>query len=190
MTRTPPPTVPATTAPPTTAPAEFPRPLPVERLPHEGRRLRLEADAAERAALAERFGLDGLEFLRAEVHAKPFANGDLVRLTGRLEARVAQTCGVTLAPLVSDLDGDFEMTFTFAPAEPEGLEIELDAEGEDPPEPIVDGTIDIGEVVAERLALLIDPFPRAPGAEFQAPRTEDAATLSPFAALAALRKGK
>lgn len=169
---------------------EFPRPMPVERLPNEGRRLRIEADAAECAALAERFDIEGLEFLRAEVHAKPFAHGDLVRLTGHLAAKVRQTCGVTLAPVDSDLDGDFEMTFTFAPEEPEGQEIELDAEGEDPPEAIIDGVIDIGEVVAEQLALLIDPFPRAPGAEFQAPEDTEAGALSPFAALAALKKGK
>lgn len=173
-----------------TAPVEFSRPTAVERLPNEGRHLRVEADTAECAALAVRFDLEGLEFLRAELHAKPFAHGELVRLTGRLEARVTQTCGVTLVPVVSDVGGDFEMTFTFTPKEPEGLEIELDAEGEDPAEPIVDGHIDIGEVVAEQLALLIDPFPRAPGAEFQPPVDENAAALSPFAALAALKKGK
>lgn len=173
-----------------TEPLEFSRPMPVERLPAEGRHLKLEADADERKALAKRFDLDGLDRLTAEVHAKPFAKGELVRLTGRLSAHVTQTCGVTLTPVDSDLEGEFEMTFTFDPQEPEGQEIELDAEAEDPPEPIEGGVVDVGEVVAEQLALLIDPFPRAPGAEFKATDDGDDASTSPFAALAALRKGK
>ena len=37
---------------------------------------------------------------------------------------------------------------------------------DDPDEPIIDGIIDIGEVAAERLGLEINPFPRAPDAEF------------------------
>ncbi|MGC2854223.1 YceD family protein [Novispirillum sp. DQ9] len=174
----------------TESPVEFSRPLPAERLPNEGRHMRLEADEGERAALAKRFDLVALDDLHAEVRAKPFAAGELVRLSGSLNARVTQTCGITLAPVVSDVTGEFDMTFSFAAQEPEGLEIELDAEGEDPPEPIVDGVIDVGEVVAEQLALLIDPFPRAPGAEFTPPAEDDGVALGPFAALAALRKGK
>lgn len=169
---------------------EFPRPLPVERLPNEGRHLMIEADAIERAALAKRFGLDAVEALEAKVHAKPFARGELVRLTGHLTARVTQTCGVTLVPVHSDVTSDFEMVFTFAPPVPDAVEVELDAEAEDPPEPIVEGVIDVGEVVAEQFALAINPFPRAPGAEFQPPPDEDPASASPFAALAALRKRK
>jgi uncharacterized metal-binding protein YceD (DUF177 family) len=168
---------------------EFPRPLPVERLPNEGRHLTIQAEPTECAALAKRFGLDSLDALEAKLLAKPFARGELVRLTGHLTASVTQTCGVTLVPVRSDLAGDFALTFTFAAPEPEAPEIELDAEAEDPPEQILEGIIDVGEIVAEQLALLIDPFPRAPGAEFKAPNEdEDPTTASPFAALAALRK--
>ncbi|MFA7430019.1 MAG: DUF177 domain-containing protein [Rhodospirillaceae bacterium] len=173
----------------TDATPEFSRPLPVERLPNEGRHLTIHAEATECAALAKRFDLNALDVLEAKLHAKPFARGELVRLTGHLTARVTQTCGVTLVPVTSDLAGDFELTFTFEAPEPDAQEIELDAEAEDPPEQILDGVIDVGEVVAEQLALLIDPFARAPGAEFQAlNEDEDPVTASPFAALAALRK--
>ncbi len=56
-----------------------------------------------------------------------------------------------------------------------------------------DGVIDLGEVVAESLALALDPYPRRPGVEFKdveiagpkPPQSNDPA--SPFAALAQLR---
>jgi hypothetical protein len=43
----------------------------------------------------------------------------------------------------------------------------------DAADPIVDDTIDVGEIAAEQLALEIDPFPRAPGAVFDAPTSQD-----------------
>jgi hypothetical protein len=38
----------------------------------------------------------------------------------------------------------------------------------DEPEPLEGDRIDLGEIVAEELALAIDPYPRAPGAELAA----------------------
>ena len=57
---------------------------------------------------------------------------------------------------------------------------------EDPPDPIVDGKVDLGALAAEFLALALDPYPRKPGAEFAAP--EVAEPDSPFAELARLAK--
>ena len=45
--------------------------------------------------------------------------------------------------------------------------------------------IDLGDYVVEHLALEIDPFPRRPGAVFEAP--EPLPETSPFAALKALK---
>ena len=51
--------------------------------------------------------------------------------------------------------------------------------------------IDLGEAVAQTLALAIDPFPRSPDAEevLQEAGLKDETPTGPFAALAALRKG-
>ncbi len=35
--------------------------------------------------------------------------------------------------------------------------------GEDPPDPIIDGKIDLGALAAEFFALGLDPYPRKPG---------------------------
>ena len=43
-------------------------------------------------------------------------------------------------------------------------EIIVVADADDAPEPIEGGIIDLGEAVAQQLALALDPYPRAPGA--------------------------
>lgn len=171
---------------------EFSRPIRIDQLPSKVSRHRLEADPAERAALALRFDLVALESLTAEIEVNPPTRRGLVRLQGRLQARVVQTCVVTLAPLAAVVEAPFSLTFGPAP-EAEDEEIDLVWDGEDPPDPIEDGKIDLGEVAAEHLALALDPFPRAPGASFDAPPGPDegpAPKASPFSALAALQQKK
>ena len=60
-------------------------------------------------------------------------------------------------------------------------------ETDDPPEAIRDGVIDLGAVATEFLLLGLDPYPRKPGAVFDAPPAGDPKS-HPFAALAALKK--
>jgi hypothetical protein len=50
---------------------------------------------------------------------------------------------------------------------------------------VAGGGVDLAAVLTEQLALALDPFPRKPGARFEAPGT--AGELSPFAALARLK---
>ncbi|HIJ61774.1 MAG TPA: DUF177 domain-containing protein [Rhodospirillaceae bacterium] len=162
---------------------EFSRPLSVERIGAAGRSSELSADENECRALAERFGILAVETLSARLTLR--AHGPLVHIEGRLAARVVQACVVTLDPVAAEIDEAFAITF--GPELPEDSdELVIDLDTEDPPEPIIDGKIDLGEVVAEHLALALDPFPRSPGAVFAAP--EDADTAGAFAALAALRK--
>ncbi len=58
---------------------------------------------------------------------------------------------------------------------------------DEPPEPLVDGTVDLGALATEFLILGIDPYPRKAGAQFAPPKVEDAGE-HPFAALEALKK--
>lgn len=184
---------------------EFSRPVPAEPLPAEGRSVHVAADAAEREALAARFGVERLDRLDGTVTLRPLgAKRGVVRveLTGTLEADVVQTCVVTLAPLPATVTESVRLRFS-SDADAEVLadadaavDIDPDAES-DPPEPIVDGLIDVGEVLAEAFGLALDPHPRAPGAELDGPVSagpaedpeggDEAERPSPFAALAALK---
>jgi len=173
-------------------PPEFSRPVPVDQLPSKVSRRSIEAEPGERAALAERLGLVELTALSAKIELEPLARSGFIRVNGRLTARVVQSCVVTLAPLAAVVEEEFELTF--APPEAvldESDEIEVSWGQQDPPDPIVDGCIDIGEVVVEHLALALDPFPRAPGAAFQPPPEEPESPdgrVNPFAVLSSLRQ--
>jgi uncharacterized metal-binding protein YceD (DUF177 family) len=171
-----------------TAP-EFSRPVPVAELKPGPNALAIEANATERAALATRLGLDALKLLQADVVLTSLAGGHTVRLDAKLTAQVEQTCVVTLEPVASTIEGKFQRVFEAAAATPAAREVELDLEGEYP-DPIVGGVIDVGETVAEQLALEIDPFPRASGATFAGFSTgpEREQRQKPFAVLAKLKE--
>lgn len=147
---------------------------------------RLDADAPTRARIARALDLQALDRLEAEVSVAPAVQGFEAR--GTLHAHVTQTCGVTLEPLPAELSTDFAVRFVEAgeaePVEP-GREVVVALEDEDPPDEIEGGVVDLGAYVVEHLALALDPFPRKPGAVFEAP--EQAAEPSPFAALARLK---
>jgi len=174
-----------------TAPVpEFSRRLTVAEVPGRGCEIDLVAGPGECAALAARFAIPEIRALTARVRLRRLAGG-LVRVAGSLAAEVVQSCVVTLCPVVSSVADRFDITFGAAP---EGDEDELDLsfDSADPPEPIVDGTIDVGEVVAEHLALALDPFPRSADAVFTPPEAAAPAeeSASPFAILSRLRKNE
>lgn len=172
---------------------EFSRPVNVERLPDLGRHWTVEATAEEAAALAQRLNVDAVESLKGVLHVKPFAKGDMLKVTGTMTATVRQACVVTLQPLTSQLSEDIDRVFSFSAPKDLPLEVEWTVEDEDLPDPVVDGAIDLGEIVAEQLALSIDPYPRAEGVAFTVPETlggvsaNGPETENPFAALAGLK---
>lgn len=172
-----------------TATPELSRPVNVERLPKGWTRLEVVADDGERRALAERFGIMGVESLVARIGLKPVSGSRMVQLEGRIEAEVSQACVVTLDPVSQHVDEAFSLTYAPPEATEHREDISFSYEEADPPEPIVDGVIDVGEAVAEHLALALDPFPRRADAEFTpVADAEDEARPNPFATLGRLKK--
>ena len=162
---------------------EFSRPLAAESVGTQSVERRIEAGPAERAALAGRFGLLALERLAARLSLRR-DKGDVIRLEGHFLADVVQSCVVSLAPVPAHLEADFETSYSASAVM--AAEEDLDPLGEDAPEPIAAGEIDLGEAVAQQLAVTLDPYPRAPGAALAgATETEP---QSPFAVLSALKK--
>ncbi len=173
---------------------EFSRPLDVARLPPGESALDLVADDDECRALARRLGLVDLADLKAAVRLWPAGGGTSVRIRCHLVARVTQTCVVTLEPVAGRIDTTFERVYgPAADDDEEGGDVFLEPDEQETPEPMHHGRIDLGEAVAEQLALELDPFPRAPGAAFEGFSTakgdgEEAESADgPFAALARLK---
>lgn len=176
---------------------EFSIPLAVADVPQNGTHIPFEANEEERAGLAKRFDLLELSSFKGKVAIKPWRRHGL-SLEGHFTAEVIQACVTTLEPITSRLSQDF--TLHFLPAEminhdaaaAAASEIIVDVQSEDPPEPIENGQIDVGEAVSEQLAVTIDPYPKKPGATFDgvvdAAPEEGGKPANPFAALEKLKK--
>jgi uncharacterized metal-binding protein YceD (DUF177 family) len=159
---------------------ELSRPLTLDHVPAAGQFLLLVASEAERAALAERFGLLALLSLPGELQLRPGPEGRVL-VTGRLMAEVEQACVVTLEPVRQLVDEMVAWRLL-----PDGVE---PSDGDEDPDdlPAEAGAVDMGEALAQQLSLALDPYPRAPGAELPAEAT-DGGAHGPFAALAKLKR--
>ena len=154
----------------------------VTNIPPQGTRTAVEANAEECAALARDFKLPAIHALAGEYRLTSSAKG--IHVTGRVKARIAQTCVVTLDPFESEIDEEVDVDF----AEPSGMPAEPPTEMHEyePPDEIVNGQVDLGALTAEFLVLGLDPYPRKPGVAFDFP-SEDRPE-SPFAALGKLKR--
>ncbi len=172
-------------------PAEFSRIVTIESLADDELVQEIEADAAERAALAARFDLLSLDSLTAVMRLRR-VRGREIRVDGEFAADVVQTCVVTLEPVKSHIADSFSVTFAPAADLGESAELDLSPLAEDLPEPLEGDAIDIGETVAQLLALALDPYPRRQGVRFTSVDypglTPNGPQNGPFAALATLRK--
>lgn len=161
----------------------------------DGTPFRVDASAAERAALAADCGLPGIDALSADLTvAREGTDG--LRVTGSVVARVRQVCVVSLDEFPAEIDEPVDVRF--APeADVEALAAAYAArsssaeegDAEDLPDPIVAGRIDLGALVAEALVLGLDPYPRKPGIAFSepVPQEEEEPAASPFAVLRGLK---
>lgn len=160
--------------------AELERLFPLDRLGARPVEFVVEADEAERAALARRFAIPAVTALRCRFLLRRAAPG-IVDAEGALEARTVQTSVVTLADFPQDVAESFQLRFV-----PAGQESD-DLDPETPDEIPYEGTaLDLGEAAAEQLALALDPYPREPGAAFPEEGSDPAP--HPFGALGRLRK--
>lgn len=140
---------------------EFSRPVNVARIGRLEHRVEIAANAEERAALARRFDLVELAELAATLVLRKRGDG-IVELTGNYRARLAQPCVVTLDPVWATIAEDVRLFYGGTLGHPPADIDPLDDDGW--PDPIEGGVIDVGEAVAQLMALALDPYPRSPGA--------------------------
>jgi uncharacterized metal-binding protein YceD (DUF177 family) len=155
-------------------------PVALEDIPEKGLHVEIDAPESVRSEMVPLAGLRELPRLSATFDLARQGAG--VRVTGQVSARVGQTCVVTLEPIESDLIEPVDLVFR-----PPSAEAPPPKEGEEPPEPLVDGRLDLGTIATEFLLLGINPYPRKAGVEF-APIKADDGSAKPFAALEALKK--
>jgi Large ribosomal RNA subunit accumulation protein YceD len=166
-------------------------PVTVAQIPDTGLHRDIEAAPAVRESMAKLGGLREILSANASLDVTPKGGGRF-HVGGRVRARVGQTCVVTLDPVENDMDEKVDLIFT--PVEQivqmADLADEADEAGveiPDPPEPIVNGVIDLGRLATDALFLGIDPYPRRKDAVFEPPVVAADPEDHPFAALKALQ---
>ena len=155
----------------------------VMRLPKKGMPVVVEADARQRAALAEAHGLLSVERYRADLLVTPWRRNG-VKVAGVVEANIVQQCVATLDPVTAVIAEPVEGLFLPEQSKlgrlgfETGGEILLDADGPDAPEVFSGDTIDAGALAEEFFGLALDPYPRKPGVSAVA-LADDAAVPEP-----------
>ncbi|MEO5493075.1 MAG: DUF177 domain-containing protein [Sphingomonas sp.] len=151
----------------------------------EPRTVSIEADEAERAALARRFDLIAIDRLAGDFTIRREAAG--IAVEGRVTATLTQACSVTGDLLPATIDEPVVLRFVAA-SDAAVEEVEL-GDGDLDVITYDGGAIDLGETAAETMALTLDSFPRGPRgkAALKAAGVIGEEEAGPFGALAGLK---
>jgi uncharacterized metal-binding protein YceD (DUF177 family) len=175
--------------------APFTAPLDLAAVPDHGTELAIRPTEAERAAIAEWLGIVGVDSLTATglVSRK---GQDQYLYEASFEAEIVQACVITLDPVRSHISGNFRRIFRLLPksaarrrkavVEPPGV-FDLFGGDEDEPELLDSPIVDLAAALLEEVSLALDPYPKSPGASFEAPPAAAAPVESPFAVLEKLK---
>jgi uncharacterized metal-binding protein YceD (DUF177 family) len=161
-------------------PPEVTRPLVLAHVPASGADWVLRTSAEERTALALRFGIEAVEGFEAWLRLAPREDG-VVLASGGLRAAVVQLCVISMEPVAQEVTAP--LAYRLLP--PGMAAADTPADEADDIES-ANGLVDLGELLAEELALALDPYPRHPEARLPPEVQEEAE--NPFAALARLNK--
>lgn len=171
-----------------TAAPEFSRPQRIDQIGEADRLVEISADDAERAALAARFDLLGIDRLEASFTLRRDTAGIIAR--GRVTAAVVQACIATGEPVPATVDEAVLLRFVPEASLDAGPDEEIEL-SEDDCDIIAysGGAVDLGEATAETMALTLDPYPRSPNAEaaLREAGVKSEEEAGPFGALSQLR---
>ena len=160
----------------------------LNRLGQAGDEVQFAASDAERQALARFAGVVRVDAFAAKVALKKLSPNRF-RVGFGLQADIVQACVVTLADVPAHIELSFDRELHFSPASRRAADgtVEVPLE-DDLPEEIDNLHYDLAAPLIEEFILALDPYPRAPGVEFEPPKGEGAAE-SPFAVLKGLKSG-
>ena len=145
---------------------EFSRPVTADKIGVDSMSLECEAKGDELTSLVTRFDLVSLESLMFSLTFKRSETTGIIEAAGRLAAVGFQKCVITLEPVEFELDQT--ISWSFFDRRNDGQEADFDTEIQKSAELIENNQIDFGELAAQQLAILLDPYPRAPGAKIPA----------------------
>ncbi|MDI9409703.1 MAG: DUF177 domain-containing protein [Candidatus Pacebacteria bacterium] len=149
-------------------PPEFSRLIAIDRVGRDPLVETIEANEAERAALAQRFDLISIEFLTARVTLRRLRANTVIHMTADYRAQCEQKSVVSLEAVTAVISDSCSCDFVITTEEElqrgGTSEINFDVLDEDT-ELLTGSEVDIGEVIAQYFFLSLPPYPRLPGEE-------------------------
>ncbi len=151
-------------------------------------------------ALCKRLNIHSISEMKASLTLQRNHVSKVIHIQGTISAELYQKCVITTEPVRENIKDTFEAWFadpnsavSFAKAKRERMsrkeqnDLPIIEEHEDP-EAIIDGKIDLGELVVQHISLALEPYPKLEGASYdnQGDPLEDAPEGTydnPFAAL-------
>ncbi len=166
----------------------FSYPFDLSSVPQAGREEFIEVPEAACRAIADAYNVDGIEDFTARIRLTRISK-DEYALMGHFSAVVLQTCILTLKPMRTLTEQDFERRYDIvAPRSPRQavstMTVELESEER---ETLHGSSLDLAVPLLEELSLAIDPYPKIEGARFEGTSAENAGKESPFAVLRTLK---
>ena len=165
-------------------PVEFSVAVDLRALKGGRKTFRLAASPEECALLAKRLGVPGVQRLEGEIALA--VSKTEITAAGTLHAALTRQCVASLEEMTETVEDAFEIAFVRSPPNAPQPQDEGEAETEDwdAPEVHEGDVFDLGEFLAQQLALAMAPFPRKPGAASLAEQYGEDKPVSPFADLA------
>ncbi len=132
----------------------------------------------DKRRLCLRLGLHSIDNLSADIVLERNSVNKFILVKGKIIAEIYQKCVVTTEPVPEIIEDNFEAWFaepnqavSFIKARRERMSRKEKSdqpvmEDSDDPEAIIDGNIDLGELVVQHFSLSLLPYPRADGASF------------------------
>jgi hypothetical protein len=162
------------TNPNTSNPPVFSRMFRVDHLREGGSPISIEANAQERAALAHLNGLQAITSLEGKFlvlrdgRTGARVKGEMRATISleRFESEIFETVDVHFAPQNQSENTRSKSQLDALQLRDLNAAIDLDLDSPEPPDPIINGQIDLGALVAEFLVLSLDPHPRKPDVSF------------------------
>lgn len=169
--------------------------LAVSEIDRDAKSFTLTATESQLADLTERFGLVELNTLNASVSVSSKGAEEGILLKGEVKADLVQRCITTLVDVPETVDTPFELLLV----DPETAD-RMDADesfldAEQPEYDALEGDIvEVGEIVAQTVAISMNPYPRAEGAALTSGNKQGISVnepelekKNPFAALGKLK---
>jgi uncharacterized metal-binding protein YceD (DUF177 family) len=123
----------------------------------------LGPDETQRRRLAGRFAISAIDRLDATVTIEPV--GSAIAVRGRIVADIVQPCAISGEDFATAIDEPVDLRFV-TDAAPVGPAEEIEITADQCDEIDFDGaSFDLGEALAQSLALAIDPFAQGPDAD-------------------------